>query len=656
MGLFQKSKKKSSEKPVSVQSLRRSIFLSSGYASILTGLCLLTLSGCAGTKKSQDTVVQISNPASIAVKSEPAPITPLQKTFDKDDDSRLRPTAGTRGMVVSDDTEASAWGAEVLRRGGNAVDAAVATALAMSVSRPHFASLGGGGFMIYCPPSSGDASVKKNAKCSALDYREMAPLKSTRDMYIRNGKPDTNLSQNGALASGVPGVPAGLLSAAEKWGKIGAKGLAGRKVLFSKPIEMAKKGVIVSTHTEAALHDRWSHMNQEARRVFGVTGRSTEKTPVVVGSRLKQPDLAEVLEAMRNHGRDGFYKGSVAMKIAKGLQAEGGIISTHDLARYQPMEREPVSGERFGYEVISMPPPSSGGAILLQILKYAELADQGGMFAHGFYSAPAIHSLIHAESLAFADRAEHFGDPDFYKVPLSALLSDSYLTQRWTETFKKDKRNWPSPGKLGTPSAVIVTSEVHEGANTTHLSVVDREGGSVSLTTTVNDNFGSAFVPPGTGIVMNNQMDDFSIQPGTPNLFGLVGAEANAIAPGKRPLSSMSPTIVRKNGEVRFVLGAQGGPRIITATALAFLLAARFDYSLPDAVHGLRFHHQWKPESVKLERGGWSHELKESLTSMGYKLEETSTAGKMHAIERFPEAGRVWGVNDLRAEGGAVAE
>lgn len=642
--------------------------------------CSSLFSACAGTKKSTDIA---SAPASSAVKTEPALVTPLQKTFDQDDNSRFRPLAGTRGMVTSDDVDASAWGAEILRRGGNAVDAAVATALAMSVSRPHYASLGGGGFMIYCPP--------KGAKCRALDYREMAPSKSTRDMYIRNGKPDTNLSQNGALASGVPGVPAGLLMAAEKWGKIGAKGRAGRQTLFSKPIEMARKGIPVSTHAEVALHDRWENMNTEAKRLFGVKTSGTAKvfgqaenisvlTPLAVGARLKQPDLARVLEALRDQGRDGFYKGTTAQKIAKGLQAAGGIMTADDLAHYLPKERDPVSAQRFGYEVVSMPPPSSGGAILLQILKYAELADQQGQFKNGFYSAPAIHSLIHAESLAFADRAEHFGDPDYYKVPLTDLLSDTYLTRRWSDTFKEGKRNWPSPGKIGSKmengigmqNAEMQGSVVQNGAalnsgpsgqnegrtgiNTTHLSVVDKDGGAVALTTTVNDNFGSAFVPPGTGIVMNNQMDDFSIQPGTPNLFGLVGAEANAIAPGKRPLSSMSPTIARKNGEVRYVLGAQGGPRIITATALAFLLAARFDYSLPDAVHGLRFHHQWKPETVKLERGGWSHELKTELTQMGYKLEETSTAGKMHAIERFPEAQRTWGVRDLRAEGGPVAE
>lgn len=529
-------------------------------------------------------------------------------------------------MVVADDREAASWGAEILRQGGNAVDAAVATGFAMAVSRPHFASLGGGGFMVYCPaPQQGRPSA-----CHMIDYRETAPIAAFRDLYLRNGKPDTDLSQNGALASAIPGVPAGLLTALERFGTLP------RQKILTRPIQMAKAGVTFSTNTELAAQKRWKKMNAEAQRIFNHS----------VGEKFKQPELARVLEAISKEGQKGFYKGWVAQKIVQGIRSAGGIFSLEDLAKYSPQIRKPIQGKFAGMEVVTMPPPSSGGIALLQILAYLERAHHEGVLKNGFGSTSSIHATIHAMSLAFADRAQFLGDPDFVSVPINHLLDPQYLDSRW-KTFQKNQANLPlSAGETPTESHL----------HTTHFSVMDRQGNAVAITTTVNDNFGSAFVPPGTGIVMNNEMDDFSISPGTPNLFGLVGGEANAIAPQKRPLSSMTPTIIRDlNGNNRIIVGAAGGPRIINSVLQTLVNRLQYGMSLPDAVAAPRLHHSWKPGVVRLERFGFPFEIRSNLEIMGYKLDEAGHLAVIHALERF-ENGRIWGVPDPRGEGAAVAE
>lgn len=546
-------------------------------------------------------------------------------------ESRILAKTGTRGMVVADDPEAAAWGAEILRQGGNAIDAAVGTAFALAVSRPHFASLGGGGFLVYCP---------KKAKCQIIDYRETAPGAAFRDLYLRNGKADTHLSQNGALASGIPGVTAGLLTALETFGTFP------RQKLLLRPIEMAKKGVYFSTNTEKAAISRWPQMNPEAQRILGC-GKTD--TPCAGGQRLKQPDLARVLETISQKGRKGFYEGWVAQKIVEGIQKGGGIFTLADLAHYSPKFREPLLG-RFGdAEIITMPPPSSGGIVLLQILNYLERAKTSGILGNGFSSPNSLHALLHAMSLAYADRAEFLGDPDFVNVPLASLLSSSYLDSRW-KTFAPNRAEIPeSAGKL--------PEETH--LQTTHFSVIDRFGNAVAITTTVNDNFGSAFVPPGTGIVMNNEMDDFSISPGTPNLFGLVGGEANSIAPLKRPLSSMTPTIIRDSlGNNRIIIGAAGGPRIISSVLQTLFNRLHYGMSLADSVAAPRVHHSWKPRSVRIERFGFPHEVRTELEKLGYTLEEVGHLAVVHALERTEEDGKAktWGVPDPRGEGAAIAE
>lgn len=538
-----------------------------------------------------------------------------------------------KGMVVADDRQAAEWGAEILRRGGNAIDAAVATAFAMSVTRPHYAALGGGGFLIFCPRS---VENSKSA-CKVIDFRERAPALAARDMYLRNGRADTQLSQTGALASGVPGVTAGLLTALEKYGTMT------RKTVLSEPVRMARKGIRLSTNTERALLERWAAFNDDAKSIFRC-GRLDAK-PCAVGDLLVQQDLAEVLEAVSKRGANGFYQGNVAKKIVAGLKAAGGIISLKDLEDYTPTEREPVRGEFLGHEIITMPPPSSGGTVLVQLLGYMERAEKQGLLKNGYGSADTLQAQIHAMSLAFADRAEHMGDSDFYPVPLTRLLASDYLNERW-KSFQ--------PYRAALPQGAGFKSA--EKTQTTHFSVIDAQGNAVAVTETVNGNFGSGFVPAGTGIVMNNQMDDFSTQPGVPNLFGLIGGEANAIAPRKRPLSSMSPTIVRdKNGAVKMVLGAAGGPRIITSVFQTLVNRLQFQMALVDSVSAPRIHHQWRPEVVRYEANGFAPETVDAIRRMGYKIEAGAGLAVVHALEKLP-SGRIVGVPDPRCEGYAAAE
>lgn len=489
--------------------------------------------------------------------------------------------------------------------------------------------------MVYCPAPH----HSKPSSCQTLDYREKAPSGATRDMYLKDGKPDASKSQDGALAIGVPGVPAGLLTMLDRFGTFP------RSQLLKWPIRAAIDGYKFSGHEENVAGRRWSAFNDSARKIFGCGG-----SPCSVGTVIRQPELAHVLEAIASHGAKGFYSGWVARKIVDGVKKGGGILSLEDLASYHPELRAPVVGSYRGFEIISMPPPSSGGAILLQLLKYMELADRSGALRDGHGSASSMHALAHAMALAFADRSKHFGDPGFYSVPLQGMLADAYVADRWKLFDARKKVEIPGPGLPG------AGEPGNEPMHTTHFSVIDRHGNAVSITTTVNDDFGSGFVPPGTGVVMNNEMDDFSAAPGIANLYGLVGGEANAIAPAKRPLSSMTPTIVRDpGGHTKIVIGAAGGPRIITSVFQSLVNRLRFGLSLPEAVAAPRLHFQWKPDVLKLEARGFSLPTLESLHALGYKTEEAPALGRIHALERF-ESGRVWGVADPRAEGAAVAE
>jgi gamma-glutamyltranspeptidase/glutathione hydrolase len=443
-------------------------------------------------------------------------------------------------------------------------------------------------------------------------------------------------------------VTAGLLAALEKYGTMP------RQRLLSRPIQLAREGYAFSGYEEAAAMERWESMNDELKRVLGCDAigkqagelaKAVPGAPCPVGTKLRQPSLARTLEAISQHGAAGFYQGVVAKKLVAGLRASGGIMTETDLRSYQPKWRDVVSAKFRGMEVVSMPPPSAGGVVLLQMLGYAERADAQGAFADGFGSARALHAIAHGMALGFADRAKHFGDPDHWKVPVAGMLDPAYLDSRW-KSF--------DPSKAALPDAA--GEPAREGTHTTHFSVVDRNGNMVVITTTINDNYGSGFMPAGTGVVMNNEMDDFSIEPGVHNLFGLVGAEANAIAPGKRPLSSMTPTIVRDaQGNNRIGIGAAGGPRITTSVYLSLLNRLRFGMSLVDAVAAPRVHQQWKPAKLRLERYGFSTDTRQKLLDLGYELEYGPALARGHAVERFPN-GRTWGVPDFRAEGAAVAE
>lgn len=569
-------------------------------------------------------------------------------------ESRYQPVVSTRGMVSADDRIAAEWGAEILRRGGNAMDAAVATAFAMAVTRPHYASLGGGGFLLFCPKKKPANSVPP--PCTSLDFRERAPSAAHRDMYMVDGVAHPERSQTGALAIGVPGIPAGLLKALEKFGTLP------RKKLLTRPIQLAKQGYPFSANTESAAIERWTEMNPSAQKIFGCrTTKISPLAPCPAGTWMKQTDLGKVLEEISEKGTSAFYQGWIARKLVEGIRQSGGVITLKDLKFYQPIVRLPLKTtlspefaqphfQNTPLEVISMPPPSSGGIVLMQLLAYAQMAAQSGNLNQGFGSSETVHTLAHAMALAFSDRAEFLGDPGFVQIPISRLLAPSYLQEKW-KPFDPEKANL----KDIHPSKPL-QQELSEPKHTTHFSVIDREGNAVAMTLTVNANFGSGFVPRGTGIVMNNQMDDFSIHLGTPNFFGLVGSEANAVAPGKTPLSSMTPTIVRDaDGQVRLVLGAAGGPKIVTAVFQSLVNRIRFGMSLPDSVSAPRFHHQWKPETLELEADGFSVQVRTALEKKGYQLNLISKAAKVHALERFSNQ-RIWGIADPRGEGAAVPE
>jgi gamma-glutamyltranspeptidase/glutathione hydrolase len=579
-------------------------------------------------------------------------------------------------MVVSDDPVASEWGAEILRRGGNAVDAAVATAFTLAVTRPHYAALGGGGFIVYCPAPSLD----KIPDCKTLDFREKAPQAAYRDLFVRNGKADSNLSRNGALASGVPGIPAGLLKSLEFWGS------QKRQKILEFPIRLATEGFQFTPHEEVAAAQRWAAMNPETQKLFGCSqdhlplqlpdlnrtfsklsrtqrnqksqlssrrvasahhqsfAPSNTLAPCPPGTLIQQKDLARVLTEISHRGQAGFYEGWVGKRLVKGLTQAGGILTEADLKLYEPKSREPILSEFQGLQVVSMPPPSSGGIVLSQLLEYAELAQSSNLLKNGYGAPETIHALAHAMALGFRDRAHFLGDPDSVSLP-NFLLSPDYLKRQW-HTFN------PDHARLAQEEPSL--EEKHP--QTTHLSALDSKGNLVAMTLTINDNFGSGFTPPGTGVVMNNQMDDFSIQTGVPNLYGLVGKEANAIGSEKRPLSSMTPTIIReKSGRAKIAIGAAGGPRIITSVYLSLVNRLLFKMSLRDAVASPRFHQQWVPKPLFYERNTIPHPVIETLNHFGYQTEEQWTLGKVHAVELLPN-GRSSGAADPRGEGAAVAE
>ena len=505
------------------------------------------------------------------------------------------------GAVVSAHSLASKVGLEILKEGGNAIDAAIAAQLVLAVVYPGAGNIGGGGFMV---------ARLASGKVLALDYREMAPLHADRDMYLdEKGNVQAGKSLNGHLASGVPGTVAGLFAAA-KYGKLPFK------KLIQPAIDLAEKGFIL-TQSEANSLGSIQNDLKQYNSLMPVFVKDDWKS----GDTLIQTDLANTLKRVRDFGQKGFYEGETARLIVEEMQRGGGIITPQDLKSYKAKYREPHIFDYKGYTIIGMPMPSSGGILVHQMMKMIEGKNIASM---GFETAASVHLMTEVERRAFADRAEHMGDADFYNVPDKILVSDEYLQKRMSDY---------APGRAGS-SKEIKPGEIpgKQSEQTTHLNVIDKDGNAVSVTTTLNDSYGSKTVVGGAGFFLNDEMDDFSAKPGVPNLYGAVGGEANAIAPAKRMLSSMTPTIVLNRDKPYLVLGTPGGTTIPTSVFQTLVDILEFNMGTEDAVYKPKFHHQWLPDSLYIERG-FPQGVVHSLEKMGYALRQRGAIGRTELVK-----------------------
>lgn len=525
----------------------------------------------------------------------------------------------SKAMVITAHPFASQVGLDVLKKGGNAVDAAIAVQFALAVCYPAAGNIGGGGFMVY---------RDKNGNVKCLDFREKAPMAATTNMYLdADGNVIADLSTTGHLAVGVPGVVDGMWQAFEQYSK-----LKDWKSLVQPAIDGASYGVILTEREAKGL-------NAEAKTFDLVNKRKTAFTTNPnwkVGDLFIQKELAGTLKSIRDKGRAGFYEGKVAKTLVKEMQKGNGLITLNDLMDYKAVWRTPITFTYKGYEIVSMPPPSSGGIALMQLMKMIEPYDIQSM---GLHSTNSTHLIVEAERRVYADRAAHLGDSDFYPVPIKTMTSSVYLKNRMSD-FN------PS---MATKSEQIKAGQIKESDQTTHFSIVDEEGNAVSITTTLNDGYGCKVIVEGGGYLLNNEMDDFSAKPGEPNLYGLIGAEANKVEPGKRMLSSMTPTIVSKNGKLKAVVGTPGGSTIITSVFQTLINIIDFDMNGFEAVAKPRFHHQWLPDLLYHERNCLDGQVKIALTERGHILSERGAIGRVEAIVYMPD-GTISGGADPRGD------
>ena len=535
------------------------------------------------------------------------------------------PTRASRGMVVASDSLAAEVGRDVLQAGGSAVDAAVATAFALAVTLPAAGNIGGGGFLVYRAADGSDA---------AYDFREAAPAAASPEMFLSGGVYDAARHHDSHVAVGVPGSVAGLHRAWSDHGR-----LSWRRLL-EPAVSLARDGFVLTHARAASLAGVLPRM---ARYPASVAAFSNGGAPYAAGERFRQPDLAGTLELIAAEGPDGFYRGRTAALVAEEMAEHGGLITEADLAAYEPRVREPVRGNYRGYEILSMPPPSSGGITLVQMLNVLEGYD---LRAAGYGSAHNVHRIAEAMRRGFADRARHLGDPDFNPaMPVLRLTSKEYAAGL-RATINAERASRSGPDTFEWPAT---------GNETTHLSVVDADRNAVALTTTLEQSYGAKIVVPGTGFLLNNEMGDFNAAPGLTTATGLIGTEPNLAAPGKRMLSSMTPTIVAREGRLFMVTGSPGGRTIINTVLHTILNVVDFGMNVQEAVDAPRFHHQWLPDELRYERRGLSPDTVALLEARGHTLAARTSQGAAHAIVFDAEAGVLEGAADPRRADAAAA-